>query len=106
MNKAPANNAPPLGFMLAHDDDISEQAKPSQGSSQPDRLPTRVINRWLDYQEVKIAVRAGVAARMRPEQDNLRSWWRRLRQAPSSLLDRCFIEQRRERRDSNPRPPA
>lgn len=64
MNKAPANINPLLGFMLAHDNDISEQAEPTQGPSQPDRLLSWVIHRLLHHQEVEIAMRAGVAPRV------------------------------------------
>lgn len=84
--------APLLGFALADDDDIGEKAEPSQGPSQPDRLLRGVLDRWLNHQEVEIAVRTGIAPRVRAEQDHARSCRRGPQQPAASLGDKSLIE--------------
>jgi hypothetical protein len=91
MNHAPAHIAPLLGFALADDDDVGEQAEPSQSPSQPDRLPRSIVDQRLDHQEVEIAVRASITPRVGAEQDHT-CLWSRLRQPAASLGDQSLVE--------------
>src|ERR1019366_1849497 len=91
MNQAPADIAPVLGFALAHDHNISDQAKSPQRAPQADRLLRRVIDRRLDHQEVEIATQTCIAAGVGAERDHRVPRSRR-GQASARLSDQRLVE--------------
>ena len=92
MDQAAPHTAPLTNTLRAHNDDIGEQAEPSQSPPQPDRLLNRVLDLWLDHQEVQIAVLSSLTPRVGSKQDHPRIRWRSLQEPPASLSDLRIVE--------------
>jgi hypothetical protein len=71
MDESPAYLAPAVGVLAADDDDVSRQPQIAQGAMEANRLLCLVGNLRLNDEKVDIAVRTGLPAGMRPEQNHL-----------------------------------
>ena len=77
---------------LAHHHHISRKQKPPKRPAQPDRLPHRIIDTRLDYQEVQVAVRTSLTSRVGPEQDHSRVRWRNSHQPTTGLGNESIVD--------------
>ena len=71
MNETTAHLTPTVGVLATDDDDVSRHAQISEGAMEAHRLLGLVCNLRLDDENVDIAVRTGLSASVRAEQNHL-----------------------------------